>query len=217
MGEAIYQLLEKPNSTIHKILLVRPIVEAGENLGFLPGGVFSIDGPSKAGPYMRPVLHAMEKFCHNREEVRSLFKREIVEVVPLAYLRGCTFDNTYMILDEAQNTTEIQMKLFFTRIGQHSTIVISGDSSQVDIDPDEPNGLDKAMRVFGRANYKTGRASACKLESEDIMRNDFLAELTQAWDYEETAELAKTEAKDQTSANGHIKGLSDGDPKSFIL
>lgn len=222
VGEAVHQLLGKQDGPIKKILLVRPLVEAGEHNGFLPGGIFELEGNSKAGPYMRPVLHAMEKFTRGKEEVKSLFKRGIVEVVPLAYMRGCTFDDTYMILDEAQNTTEAQMKLFFTRLGKNSKIVISGDSSQCDLEIDELNGLDKAMVVFGRGGFTTGKASACQLGKEDIMRSPFLGELIEAWEASDIEEIARLNGQADGSVgklnghvNGHHKGLSDGDPKRF--
>ena len=219
VGEAVHQLVGRQDGPIKKILLVRPIVEAGEHLGFLPGGPFELEGNSKAGPYMKPVLHAMEKFTHGKDEIKSLFKSGKVEVVPLAYMRGCTFDDTYMILDEAQNTTEDQMKMFFTRLGKNSKIVISGDSTQCDLDLDELNGLDKAMTVFGHGRFKTGKISACRLGKEDIMRSPLLGELIEAW---EAAELAEIEDANRSQRNGHNNGrsngfLDDGDPKRFRI
>ena len=224
VGEAIHQLLVRQDSPIKKILLVRPLVEAGEHNGFLPGGIFELEGNSKAGPYMRPVLHAMEKFTRGKEEIKSLFKRGLVEVVPLAYMRGCTFDDTYMILDEAQNTTEAQMKLFFTRLGKNSRIVISGDSSQCDLEIDEPNGLNRAMAVFGKGGFTTGKAAACRLSKEDILRSPFLGELIEAWEAHDMQIVAAFNGRDEESVtkqqlnghtNGHHKTLSDGDLKRF--
>lgn len=212
VGEAIHQLLSRPDGPIQKILLVRPLIAAvGEENGFLPGDIFSLDGPSKAGPYMRPVLHAMEKFTHGREEVSKLFKHGLIEVVPLAYLRGATFDNTFMILDEAQNTTEDAMKMFVTRIGKESRIAISGDPGQSDIAPDRPNGLTKATDVFGRiGGWRTGKAAVCRLTNDDIQRSPFMAEILDAW--ENPAEL------ELLPVNGYtIGGPGDGDPRRISI
>lgn len=130
------------SGAVQKIIITRPAVEAGENLGFLPG-----DLQSKVDPYLRPIYDAMqdilgmETFQHHRE-------RGVIEIAPLAYMRGRTLDNAFVILDEAQNTTKEQMKMFLTRFGANSKVVVNGDISQIDLPRGKKSGLTHALRVL---------------------------------------------------------------------
>ena len=124
---------------IHKIVLVRPAVEAGESLGYLPG-----DLQAKINPYLRPLLDALRDMM-DYDQVRRYMEEDVIEVVPLAYMRGRTLNNSFIILDEAQNTTVSQMKMFLTRMGEESQVVVSGDTSQMDLPPHTKSGLIDAL------------------------------------------------------------------------
>lgn len=149
------------NNEVGRIILTRPAIEAGEKLGFLPG-----DLQSKIDPYLRPLYDALyqimgaESFLKNSE-------KGLIEVAPLAYMRGRTLDNAFIILDEAQNTTPAQMKMFLTRIGFGSKVVITGDSTQKDLPAGQTSGLDVAINVV----KKIEEISVCKLTSKDVVRH----------------------------------------------
>lgn len=164
------------NNEVSRIILTRPAIEAGEKLGFLPG-----DLQSKVDPYLRPLYDALyqimgaESFARNTE-------KGLIEVAPLAYMRGRTLDNAYIILDEAQNTTPAQMKMFLTRIGFGSKVVITGDASQKDLAPDMKSGLDVASRVLS----KIDDIAFCMLDSRDVVRHPLVQKIVKAYDdYEE--------------------------------
>ncbi len=125
-----------------KIIITRPVVEAGESLGFLPG-----DLEQKIAPYLRPLQDAMETIV-TPETVKKLMEAGIIEIAPLAYMRGRTLNNSVIILDEAQNTTSTQMKMFLTRMGENSKVFVTGDSSQVDLPPKKSSGLVQSMRLL---------------------------------------------------------------------
>lgn len=183
IGEAIHSILETWGTTYKKILLVRPAIEAGEHLGFLPG-----DGQAKISPYMRPMLDAISAFSLSTTEFNRIIKPAsgLIDMIPLAYLRGNTFNDCFMILDEAQNTTAAQMKLFITRLGMRSKIVISGDLTQDDLTTHEPSGLEVAIERYGRrasgVGFKTCGVGITTMDKTDIVRSDKLAELVDAWD-----------------------------------
>ncbi len=163
------------NEEVARIILTRPAIEAGEKLGFLPG-----DLQSKVDPYLRPLYDALfqimgpESFAKNME-------RGLIEVAPLAYMRGRTLDNAFIILDEAQNTTPAQMKMFLTRIGFGSKVIVTGDASQKDLPKDAVSGLDVAMKVL----KKIDDIAFCQLTSRDVVRHPLVQQIVQAYeDYE---------------------------------
>ena len=168
---------------VGKIILTRPAIEAGENLGFLPG-----DLQSKIDPYLRPLYDALyqimgaESFLKNSE-------KGLIEVAPLAYMRGRTLDNAFIILDEAQNTTPAQMKMFLTRIGFGSKVVITGDETQKDLPSGQTSGLDVAVRVVGKIND----IGVCRLTSKDVVRHPLVQKIVKA--YEEYETKTKTQNK----------------------
>ena len=167
------------NGEVNKLILTRPAIEAGEKLGFLPG-----DLQSKIDPYLRPLYDALyqimgaESFLHNSE-------KGLIEVAPLAYMRGRTLDNAYIILDEAQNTTPAQMKMFLTRIGFGSKVIVTGDKTQKDLPSGTVSGLDMAMRVL----HKIDDIGFCSLTSSDVVRHPLVQKIVQAYEeYEQTSE-----------------------------
>ena len=149
------------NNEVSRIILTRPAIEAGEKLGFLPG-----DLQSKVDPYLRPLYDALYQIMGAESFSRNM-EKGLIEVAPLAYMRGRTLDNAYIILDEAQNTTSAQMKMFLTRIGFGSKVVITGDASQKDLSPDMRSGLDVAARVLN----KIENIAFCHLTSKDVVRD----------------------------------------------
>jgi phosphate starvation-inducible PhoH-like protein len=157
---------------IGKIVLVRPAVEAGENLGFLPG-----DMQAKINPYLRPLLDALREMM-DYEQVKRYMADDVIEVVPLAYMRGRTLNNAFIIMDEAQNTTVSQMKMFLTRMGLQSKVVVSGDTSQVDLPPHTKSGL---IDAIGRLRYIEGYANIV-LSKGDIVRHRLVQEIVRAYE-----------------------------------
>jgi phosphate starvation-inducible PhoH-like protein len=157
---------------IRRIVLVRPAVEAGESLGFLPG-----DLQAKINPYLRPLLDALHEMM-DYELIKSYMERDVIEVVPLAYMRGRTLNEAFVILDEAQNTTVAQMKMFLTRMGEGSKIVVSGDITQVDLPSSTCSGLVDAVH---RLRNIRG-VSIVELDESDIVRHRLVQEIVQAYD-----------------------------------
>jgi phosphate starvation-inducible PhoH-like protein len=157
---------------IGKIVLVRPAVEAGENLGFLPG-----DMQAKINPYLRPLLDALREMM-DYEQVKRYMADDIIEVVPLAYMRGRTLNNAFIIMDEAQNTTVPQMKMFLTRMGMQSKVVVSGDTSQVDLPPHTKSGL---IDAINRLKEIDGFANVT-LDKADIVRHRLVQEIVRAYE-----------------------------------
>ncbi len=160
---------------IRRIVLVRPAVEAGESLGFLPG-----DLRAKLNPYLRPLLDALNDMV-DFDQARSLMEREVIEVVPLAYMRGRTLNDAFIILDEAQNTTVPQMKMFLTRMGQRSKMVVSGDPSQLDLPKGVGSGLADAIDRLGKIN---GVGVMC-LGKGDIVRHRLVQKIVEAYEQQE--------------------------------
>ena len=157
---------------IGKIVLVRPAVEAGESLGFLPG-----DLQAKINPYLRPLLDALREMM-DYEQVKRYMADDVIEVVPLAYMRGRTLNNAFIIMDEAQNTTVPQMKMFLTRMGWNSKVVVSGDTSQVDLPPHTKSGL---IDAIGRLRDIEGYANVV-LGKDDIVRHRLVQEIVRAYE-----------------------------------
>ena len=170
------------NEEVGRIILTRPAIEAGEKLGFLPG-----DLQSKIDPYLRPLYDALSQIM-GAESFQRNMEKGLIEVAPLAYMRGRTLDNAFIILDEAQNTTPAQMKMFLTRIGFGSKVVITGDATQKDLAPGTKSGLDVALRVL----RKVEDIGICELTSSDVVRHPLVQKIVKAYeDYEGQLEKKK--------------------------
>jgi len=157
---------------VRKIVLVRPAVEAGEKLGFLPGDMLA-----KVNPYLRPLLDALIDIL-NFEQVKLYMENDIIEIVPLAFMRGRTLNDTFIILDEAQNTTATQMKMFLTRMGEGSKIVVTGDPTQIDLPGSVKSGLADAVSRLG----DVPGVEAVTLSGNDIVRHRLVREIVRAYD-----------------------------------
>ena len=163
------------NEEVGRIILTRPAIEAGEKLGFLPG-----DLQSKIDPYLRPLYDALYQIM-GAESFQKNMEKGLIEVAPLAYMRGRTLDNAFIILDEAQNTTPAQMKMFLTRIGFGSKVVVTGDATQKDLAPGTKSGLDVALSVLKNVE----EIGICKLTSNDVVRHPLVQKIVKAYeDYE---------------------------------
>ncbi len=157
---------------IRKIVLVRPAVEAGESLGFLPG-----DMHAKINPYLRPLLDSLHSMI-DFDVVQQYMEKDVIEVVPLAYMRGRTLDEAFIILDEAQNATISQMKMFLTRMGAKSKIVVSGDGTQIDL----PNNVKSGLLDATRRLAKISGVASVKLDASDIVRHRLVQEIVDAYE-----------------------------------
>ena len=167
---------------VNRIILTRPAVEAGERLGFLPG-----DLQSKVDPYLRPLYDALFDML-GAETYQKYLERGNIEVAPLAYMRGRTLDDSFIILDEAQNTSREQMKMFLTRLGFGSKIVITGDATQIDLPDGKTSGLKEAMRVLRNVEG----IGICELTNADVVRHVMVQRIVQAYeDYEKRKEKGK--------------------------
>ena len=160
------------NDEVSRIILTRPAIEAGEKLGFLPG-----DLQSKVDPYLRPLYDALYQIMGPENFAKNM-EKGLIEVAPLAYMRGRTLDNAYIILDEAQNTTSAQMKMFLTRIGFGSKVIVTGDASQKDLAAGTVSGLDVACRVLS----KIEDIAFCNLTSKDVVRHPLVQKIVNAYD-----------------------------------
>ena len=160
------------NEEVGRIILTRPAIEAGEKLGFLPG-----DMQSKVDPYLRPLYDALYQIM-GAESFQKNMEKGLIEVAPLAYMRGRTLDNAFIILDEAQNTTPAQMKMFLTRIGFGSKVVVTGDATQKDLSPGATSGLDVALKVLKDID----EIGICKLTNQDVVRHPLVQRIVQAYD-----------------------------------
>ena len=170
--------------TVNRIILTRPAVEAGERLGFLPG-----DLQNKVDPYLRPLYDALYDML-GAETFQKYQERGSIEVAPLAYMRGRTLDDSFIILDEAQNTTKEQMKMFLTRLGFGSKVVITGDVTQIDLPRDKISGLKDALKVLEGVKD----IAICKLTSADVVRHALVQEIINAYERaEKKKEIPKTE------------------------
>ncbi len=170
------------NDDVSRIILTRPAIEAGEKLGFLPG-----DLQSKVDPYLRPLYDALYQIMGAESFMKNM-EKGLIEVAPLAYMRGRTLDNAFIILDEAQNTTPAQMKMFLTRIGFGSKVIITGDLTQKDLPGDTRSGLDVAMQVL----KKIDDIAFCQMTSKDVVRHPLVQKIVQAYEnYEKKEESAR--------------------------
>ena len=172
---------------VNRIILTRPAVEAGERLGFLPG-----DLQSKVDPYLRPLYDALFELL-GAETYNKYFERGNIEVAPLAYMRGRTLDDAFIILDEAQNTSREQMKMFLTRLGFGSKIVITGDITQIDLPPDKTSGLRDAIRVLEGVQD----IAVCSLTAKDVVRHELVSRIIEAY---ENRDSAKRDKKQNSNA-----------------
>ena len=172
---------------VSRIILTRPAVEAGERLGFLPG-----DLQSKVDPYLRPLYDALFEML-GPETYQKYLERGNIEVAPLAYMRGRTLDNAYIILDEAQNTTPAQMKMFLTRIGFGSKVIVTGDASQKDLPSGTRSGLEVALKVLA----KVEDIGFCELTSKDVVRHPLVQKIVQAYDSYERAQEKRSSRKER--------------------
>ncbi len=170
---------------VHRLILVRPAVEAGEKLGFLPG-----DLTQKVDPYLRPLYDALYEML-GVEKVVKLLEKNVIEIAPLAYMRGRTLNDAFVILDEAQNTSIEQMKMFLTRIGYGSTAVVTGDMTQIDLPRHQKSGLKDAIEVL----HEVDGISFTFFESRDVVRHPLVARIVNAYD-----------ARDATDAQSGAKG-----------
>ncbi len=157
---------------VRKIVLARPAVEAGESLGFLPG-----DLQAKINPYLRPLMDALREMM-DHEAIKRYTEQDLIEVIPLAYMRGRTLNDAFMLLDEAQNTTVAQMKMFLTRMGNGSKILVSGDTTQIDLPPHARSGLIDALH---RLRHLAGIAKI-RLTEADIVRHPLVQEIVRAYE-----------------------------------
>ena len=174
------------NNEVNRIILTRPAIEAGEKLGFLPG-----DLQSKVDPYLRPLYDALYEIMGSESFLKNM-EKGLIEVAPLAYMRGRTLDNAYIVLDEAQNTTPAQMKMFLTRIGFGSKAIITGDLSQKDLPKDTISGLDIALKVL----YDIEDISVIHLTSDDVVRHPLVQRIVNAYEVYEEKQAKKNQSKD---------------------
>jgi phosphate starvation-inducible PhoH-like protein len=179
---AVKALREKQ---IKKIFLVRPAVEAGENLGFLPG-----DLKEKIDPYLRPLYDALEDMIHF-EKLRAYLDKNIIEIAPLAYMRGRTLSNCYVILDEAQNATEVQFKMFLTRLGKGGKVIITGDDTQVDLPRNQRSGLNQAVRILKNVDG----IAVVRLSESDVMRHRLVKKIILAYQDSDVKDQAQREER----------------------
>ena len=173
------------NDEVGRIILTRPAIEAGEKLGFLPG-----DLQSKVDPYLRPLYDALYQIMGPDSFLKNM-EKGLIEVAPLAYMRGRTLDNAFIILDEAQNTSPAQMKMFLTRIGFGSKVVVTGDLTQKDLPAGAPSGLDTAIKVLG----KVDDISFCQMTSLDVVRHPLVQKIVNAYEEYEKKEKRRDTRK----------------------
>ena len=179
------------NDEVSRIILTRPAIEAGEKLGFLPG-----DLQSKVDPYLRPLYDALYEILGADAFMKNM-EKGLIEVAPLAYMRGRTLDNAYIILDEAQNTTPAQMKMFLTRIGFGSKAIITGDLTQKDLPFDSISGLEESLRVL----RKVKEIGVCELTNKDVVRHPLVQKIVAAYDQYEAVRSAKKNKNNNNKKN----------------
>ena len=157
---------------VQKIIITRPAVEAGENLGFLPG-----DLKEKIDPYLRPIYDALHDMVPG-EKLRYYMENGVIEIAPLAYMRGRTLNNAFILLDEAQNTTPMQIKMFLTRMGPDSKVIITGDMSQVDLPHKQKSGLEESIKILKDIKG----IGFIELDSKDVVRHRLVKEIIKAYE-----------------------------------
>ncbi|MFZ6000423.1 MAG: PhoH family protein, partial [Bacteroidota bacterium] len=159
------------NKHVKKLIISRPAVEAGENLGFLPG-----DLKEKIDPYLRPIYDALNDMIPF-EKLKFYMEREIIEIAPLAYMRGRTLNNAFILLDEAQNTTPMQMKMFLTRMGPESKMIVTGDTTQIDLPHNQRSGLKEAVRILNQVKG----IGFVELTDKDVVRHRLVRDIIEAY------------------------------------
>lgn len=182
------------NDEVGRIILTRPAIEAGEKLGFLPG-----DLQSKVDPYLRPLYDALYQIM-GPDSFQKNMEKGLIEVAPLAYMRGRTLDNAFIILDEAQNTTPAQMKMFLTRIGFGSKVIITGDLTQKDLPSSAQSGLDVAVKVL----KKLEDIAFCTLTSKDVVRHPLVQKIVKA--YEDYEKKTKPDKEPKAKRSRAVRG-----------
>lgn len=160
------------NKEVKKIIITRPAVEAGENLGFLPG-----DLKDKIDPFLRPIYDALDDMVPH-EKLKYYLENRVIEIAPLAYMRGRTLNNAFILLDEAQNTTPMQIKMFLTRMGPESKVIITGDLSQIDLPKKQKSGLQEAVNILEHVDD----IGIVKLDAEDVIRHKIVKKIIEAYD-----------------------------------
>jgi len=160
------------NKEVDRIVLTRPVVEAGESLGFLPGDI-----QQKVNPYFRPIYDSLF-FLIGMEKTADMIEKGVIELAPLAYMRGRTIDNAFVILDEGQNTLNSQMKMFLTRIGQHSKVIITADESQIDLPDPKKSGIITAVKILDRIKG----IKIIRLTKDDVIRHALVKRIIEAYD-----------------------------------
>ena len=173
------------NKLVKKIVLTRPAVEAGESLGFLPG-----DLKEKVDPYLRPLYDALDDMLP-MDKLNFFMENRIIEIAPLAFMRGRTLDHAFIILDEAQNATPLQLKMFLTRLGPSAKCVITGDMSQIDLPHNQKSGLRQAIDILDGVEG----IAAIHLTTEDVVRHRLVKEIIKAYDKIEAEDRAKKERR----------------------
>lgn len=181
------------NKAVRKIILTRPAVEAGESLGFLPG-----DLKEKIDPYLRPLYDALDDMIPS-DKLNYYMSNRIIEIAPLAYMRGRTLDNAFIILDEAQNATDLQLKMFLTRIGASAKAIITGDLSQIDLPKNQKSGLQKAARILQNIDG----IAHIQLDEADVVRHRLVKQIIRAYDKEQIRE-EELEEKRQQQRREHL-------------
>jgi len=183
------------NKAVRKIILTRPAVEAGESLGFLPG-----DLKEKIDPYLRPLYDALDDMLPS-DKLNYYMANRIIEIAPLAYMRGRTLDNAFIILDEAQNATDLQIKMFLTRIGSSAKAIITGDMTQIDLPKNQKSGLFKASRILKNIEG----IAHIQLDESDVVRHRLVKQIIRAYDREQEREEELNERRDARAAGSEVK------------
>ncbi|MFT3824280.1 MAG: PhoH family protein [Chitinophagaceae bacterium] len=187
------------NKMVKKIILTRPAVEAGESLGFLPG-----DLKEKIDPYLRPLYDALDDMIP-ADKLGYYMTTRVIEIAPLAYMRGRTLDNAFIILDEAQNATDLQLKMFLTRIGANAKAIITGDMTQVDLPKNQRSGLEKAVRILRNVDG----IAHIELDEEDVVRHRLVKAIIKAYEREKEKEQPEQQ---QQGWRGHKNKQQDENP-----
>jgi phosphate starvation-inducible PhoH-like protein len=177
------------NKLVKKIILTRPAVEAGESLGFLPG-----DLKEKIDPYLRPLYDALDDMIP-ADKLGYYMSTRTIEIAPLAYMRGRTLDNAFIILDEAQNATDLQIKMFLTRIGAQAKAIITGDLTQIDLPKHQRSGLDKAVRILRNIDGITH----IELDEDDVVRHRLVKAIIRAYEKDKDIEKGKEDNRTKLS------------------
>ena len=175
------------NKEVRKIILSRPAVEAGEKLGFLPG-----DMKEKIDPYLQPLYDALEDMIPGAK-LRELMEGDVIQIAPLAFMRGRTLNDAIIVLDEAQNTTTHQIKMFLTRLGMGSKMIVTGDTTQIDLPRSTPSGLVQALKILHRVKG----IGIVEFEKKDIVRHALVQRIVEA--YERHEAMVKQQARDEAS------------------